>query len=323
MNLRDNFNRFITKRGIILFSIFIIINILANIPSQNHTTEILSHFKLHYFYIGIIFSIIFLYLSIFNRKFVLGIIVSILIILINFSDLRPYFFQTNYNITNHNTLKLGLYNVLTSNNKYNILLEEIKKENPDIIILQEVDRYWLLGVSELKKQYPYYIEQERDDNFGIALYSKYPFINSKIEEWTEYDLPAANAKIDINGREIQIYGVHTLPPLQKEYFLIRNEMLKQINEIINNHSKNLIIAGDFNTTAFSPVYKKYIKATNINDAQTISGNIHEGSWNTYHLPILRITVEHILSTKDITPIEYKQGKFFGSDHFPVFVEFSL
>lgn len=77
-----------------------------------------------------------------------------------------------------------------------------------------------------------------------------------------------------------------------------------------------------NNIFFFPNILRY-KTTKINDAQTISGNIHEGSWNTYHLPILRITVEHILSTKDITPIEYKQGKFFGSDHFPVFVEFSL
>lgn len=321
-NFPDKFNKFLTKRVIILFIVFFIINIMASLPVLNHFSEIVSHFKLHYFYTGIIFAAVFIYLSVFNKKFITGVLISLLLIILNFSDIAPYFMQPKIK-PDGNTIKLALYNVLTRNIHYNLLLDEIKKENPDIIILQEVDDNWLNAVSEIKQNYPFFIEHERDDNFGIAMYSKFPYKDARIEEWSEYNLPVAAAKIIKDNKEIQIYAVHTLPPLKKDYFLIRNEMFKQINQIIKSNSENLIIAGDFNSTSFSYAYKKYIKSTKINDAQTLTGNIREGSWNTYHFPILRITVEHVLSTKDITPVSYKQGNFFGSDHFPVFVELAL
>lgn len=243
---------------------------------------------------------------------------------INFIDLSPYFIREK-TITSQNTLKIGLFNVLTSNWHYSFALKEIKDNNPDIVIMQEVDDNWINELAILRKQYPYYIEYPMNiGNFGIAMYSKYPVDKiMDIEFWSEYKLPVAKAKVNIGERKINIYAVHTTPPLKKDYFRVRNEMFKQMNKIIKNNPNNLIIAGDFNSTTFSPSYKKYIKSTKINDAQILAGNIHIGSWNTMHPALFRITVEHVLSSKDLKPVSYKQGNFFGSDHFPVFVELAI
>lgn len=324
MNCFEKLKNFLSKRVIFWFLIFVFVNVIANIPSSNHLTEILSHFKLHYFYTCIVFIAAFIYLVFFNKRFIIGILLSAIIMMINFIDLSPYFIREKITQPEH-TIKLGLFNVLTSNWHFSSALKEIKENNPDIVIMQEVDDNWIDELGFLRKNYPYYVEYPMNiGNFGIAMYSKFPVEKiMDIEFWSDFKLPVATAQLNINDRKVNIYAVHTTPPLRKDYFEVRNDMFKKMNEIIKTHPNNLIIAGDFNSTAFSPSYKKYIKSTNINDAQTIAGNIHIGSWNTMHPSILRITVEHVLSSKDIKPVSYKQGKFFGSDHFPVFVEFEL
>ena len=311
---------FIKPRAIFLFIIFFAINIIASLPFINHITEILSHFKLHYFYCSIVFFIIFIYLSFFNKKFTAGIILSLSLLFLNLFDLFPYFIRTT-DAPYENSLKIGLFNVLTSNWHYNKVIQEIENNKPDILIIQEVDDIWVKELNKIKKDYPYNIEYPLNlGNFGIALYSKFPIINFSIEDWTDYKLPVINVKIQKDEKVFRVYAIHTLPPLLKEYFIIRNEMFEKINHIVQDDNKNLIIAGDLNSTTFSPVYKKYIKSLPLNDAQTKAGNIHIGSWNTFHPPFLRVTVEHILTSKDIRVKSYKNGNNIGSDHFPVFAE---
>lgn len=320
----EKFNNFFIKRIVFLMICFILVNVVANVSSESLITDLFSHFKLQYFYLAIFFLFSFSYLSFFKKKFILFAIVSILIMGINFVSLKPFFNQS-FSINGHNKdIRVGLFNVLTSNKKYALVIKEIENENPDIVIAQETNSLWLENIASLKEKYPFFIEHPRDDNFGIALYSKLPILEKSVEFWTEDEVPVVKVLFEKENKRILLYAVHTLPPVSKEYFLTRNEMLKNINQIIvQNNKKNIIIAGDFNTTNYSPNYKKYIGDANIFDAYIKLGNIFDGSWNVKHPPFMRITLEHVLSTKDITPITYKKGSDIGSDHFPVFVDFSL
>lgn len=319
-NFREKFYNFIEPRVIFLFIIFFIINIISALPFINHFIEILSHFKLQYFYFAIAFFIIFIYLTAFNKRNTAGIILSLCLIIINFADIMPYWIRTP-DIPFENTMKIGLFNVLTSNWHYDKVIQEVENNKPDILIMQEVNDIWVKELNKIKKDYPFSIKYPLNlGNFGIALYSKYPIINFSIEDWTDYKIPVINVKIQKDDNIFIIYAIHTLPPLRKDYFIKRNEMFEKINYIAKKENKNLIIAGDLNSTAFSPVYKKYIKSMPLKDAQTEAGNIHYGSWNTFHPACLRVTVEHILTSKDIRIKSYKNGNNVGSDHFPIFTE---
>lgn len=318
---REKINKFISSRAVLYFSIFLLINVIAFLPSLNHITEILSHFKLHYFCISIVFLGIFTYLSFLNKKFIIGILISLILLVANLVELYPYFMRTN-DVSFPNNIKIGLFNVLTQNKAFNKTINEINITNPDVLIMQEVDSKWCEELSQIKYKYLYSIEEPmevNEGNFGIALYSKYPIEDYEIEEWSDYGIPVINALINKDNKLIRIFAVHTLPPLKKEYYKARNQMFENIKNI-NTQNTSLIIAGDFNSTAFSPSYKKYIKSKNMNDAQTTKGNIFEGSWNAYHPAFMRITVEHILSSTDLVPLQYKLGNKIYSDHFPVFVE---
>ena len=307
------------------------VNIVGNINSYSLVVDILSQLKVQYFYIGILFTIAFLYLSFVNKKFIAGVVLSALITGFNYIDVSSSYTQFHWNCTTRipaSNLKIGLFNVLTSNAKYHLLLKEIKTNNPDIAILQEVDKNWLQNIEELKENYPNFIEYPRGDNFGIAIYSKIPLDDKKIEYWSNYKIPVISAKIQKGNKIIKIYGSHTLPPTSKSYILTRNEVLKKIGKILdqaNMDKEHIIVAGDLNTTFFPRAYRLANPSLNsaaIHDALRYAPKF-KGSWNTAFPPFLRITLEHILSTEDIQPINVRFGQNIGSDHLPVFAEFDV
>ncbi len=322
----QKFNSEFQKRVILLFSLFIIVDIIANIPSLNLFVDIFSHFKVQYFHISILFFFFFIYFSYFYKKYVAAAIISILLIFVNYFEMSNYCGECFSAV--QSDIKLGLFNVLTDNKHYDKLFNEISLKNPDIVILQEVNDVWLNNIKPLKNSFPYFIDHPRDDNFGMSLYSKYPLKNSDIEFWTDYYVPVIRAQIEIKGKAVTIYCVHTLPPVSNDYLSARNKMLEKISKILNDarRKENVIIAGDFNTTVFSPAYKRFIDSSLnshiVYDAIRYAPKI-EGTWNAFHPPIFRITLEHILTVPTLRLKMTEIGNNIGSDHLPVFAEFAF
>ena len=155
--MRLKIDNYLQTRGILFFIIFVFLNILALLPFENVYIDIFSHFKFQYILFEILFCLLFFYLSFQSRKFIAFIFISLLFICLNFIDVVAYI-GTPQIIDSNNTIKIGLFNVLTQNNKYNSLKNEIKEHNPDIVILQEVDDIWLENIKELKNNYPYFLE---------------------------------------------------------------------------------------------------------------------------------------------------------------------
>lgn len=313
-NFENKIKNYLKTRGLIFFTIFVIINILAYLNISNLFIDICSHFRLQYLLTSIIFLVIFIYVGARDKKFIILICLTIFLTLFNTYGIRHYFGHPEYSYNSEQSIKIGLFNVLTQNTNYNKLLEQIKLNDPDIVILQEVNDEWLEQLKLIKSNYPYYIENSRDDNFGIALYSKIPLKTSQIEYWTAAEVPVIHAVLTDN---IELYGVHTLPPVTKDYFNTRNEMLKKLNDISQTSNNGVIICGDLNTTIYSLAYKRFISSKNLKDSQMNAKNI-SGTWNTRFLPLLRIPLEHILYSTNFNLKDFYIGKDFGSDHLPVF-----
>ncbi|MBR6164178.1 endonuclease/exonuclease/phosphatase family protein [bacterium] len=311
----ESFNNFTYKRIVLLFVVFAIINIIANLPSFNFCVDIISHYKWQYFCLSFCFIFGFIYFSFFNKKSIIFLIISFIICLINYSDINKFYAKT---VSNNDTgIKIGLFNVLTENVNYDLLLKEIEQNNPDIVILQEVDWEWLEHIEKIKSEYPYFVEFPRTDNFGIALYSKLKFENSEILSWTQHQLPVIKIRSIYNNSPFELYAIHTLPPVGKKYITIRNEMLNKIQEIVTTTKTNLILSGDWNTTIYSNAYKQYIAKSGMIDVQSSKG-LHTGSWATYYIPFMRIPLEHIVVNKEIKINSCYLGNNFKSDHLPLY-----
>ena len=289
----EKINKYFLKRIPILLFLFVLVNLFAYLPSFNIFIDIFSHFKLQYFFISIIFLLFSIYLTFINKKLLICTIISLIMIAVNLIGICPQYIPFEPSSSNAASIKLGVFNVLTSNSQYPLLIKEIEEQQPDIIILQETDNIWLNNIKQLKNEYPYYIEQVK-------------------------------ACFKLNNNEIVLYGIHTLPPTGHEYISIRNEMLKKIQGLAHSNNKNLIIAGDLNTSAFSYAFTQYIKSTKLKDAQT-QNKILKGTWNAKHPFFMRISLDHVLYSEFLGSSEFRIGRIgnsFGSDHLPVFVNIS-
>ena len=224
-----------------------------------------------------------------------------------------------------NTIKVAVYNKLYFAQNQKQLMHWIAGENPDIIIIQEADPD-ALKVLKQNQDYPYILERILPNPFGFILVSKYPITNPTIGETERHVINNiyGHAHITINNKIVtSVYAAHPVPPVSHEHTAQRNSDLDFIiNLIQNDQNKNIIVAGDFNITPYSPQFKKLLKKTNLLNQYT--SVLPVPSWpSPFFDYIFQIPIDHILHKGDLHLIEKRRGPSMGSDHYPLIATFAI
>src|SRR5690606_2193491 len=146
---------------------------------------------------------------------------------------------------------------------WNELKTLIERESPDLVGLVEVDERWLENLA-LKEVYPFAHENAREDFFGIALYSRFPFVNGKVDTDLGPGIPPMiSTSIDIAGdeerslgekREIHLTLLHARPPKSQRHYYDSRLIFRRIATTARHTEGNIIVFGDFNVTPFSGFY---------------------------------------------------------------------
>lgn len=158
----------------------------------------------------------------------------------------------------------------------------IARENPDLIFIQEInssDRK--LFLRRLGVQYPHQLWADRFENYnGGAILSRIPFKNSRnIDIGTPYMPGHTNvneAVISLLGQDVYLYNCHLYPAghalMQlifgkrtlesfvthtRTAYLRRQAEAEQLHKIISRARGPVILAGDFNDTPNSRVYRLF------------------------------------------------------------------
>lgn len=206
-------------------------------------------------------------------------------------------------------LKLISYNVNTANMRHDDVLRFLETENADVIFLMEVNEAWMQGLRPLEARYPHRIVSTREDNFGIALYSKSPFEGGE-QTFGDYGLPWA----DITVSGLRILAVHPMPPSGAEHSEMRNQQLLEAAAMLKGQSR-AILCGDLNLTPYSPWFREILKR----------GELHNSSppfsptWMR-HYPLFAIPIDHVLPGPGLTLVSRRVEPALGSDHNALVVE---
>lgn len=311
-------NKTFVKKSLIFFInglIFcsFIATVLGFFTKFSFLGDICSHFRVQYFLTAVIALILFYRMK--SSK--ISVYIAFITLLINGFFIAKCIKVPDY-VKNYD-LSISVLNLLTSNDKYDKVKKELARINSDILIIEEIDDKWSFELQEIKEEYPFTYEMSRDDNFGIALYSKIPIIRLKKLNAGMLDVPVISADCNLDGYEFEIIAVHTTPPISADYYLNTSKMFDNIAEYVKNTEKDVIVAGDINSTAFSYNYQNFVKKSKLKDA----GSIFQPTWNTRFLPFLRISLDHIFVPKKYKVKSFNVGKYVGSDHFPIFAKISF
>jgi endonuclease/exonuclease/phosphatase (EEP) superfamily protein YafD len=218
------------------------------------------------------------------------------------------------------TLRVMLLNVRTENERYDLVVASIKKFRPDLVVIEEVNERWLKELARLREDYPHVKHEARDDNFGIALFSRLPFEDAEIVYLGRAEVPSVTVRLVVAGRKLTILGTHPLPPGSLENFRLRNEQLDAVATFVRKQPNPLIVLGDFNVTPWSYYFERLVKEGGLTDSSAGRG-IH-ATWPAAGLP-LRIPIDHCLVSAEVGIASKIIGGNVGSGHLPVVVDLVL
>lgn len=247
------------------------------------------------------------------------------------------------NNTEAEGLKLMSYNVRSFNlNEWSEqkgigsrILEFVTNENPDIVCFQEYYPDYTLS----EGLYPYHFKKmsERSKIFGQIIYSKYPIINTGSLDFKNTGNNAIYADIVIANDTIRVYNVHfqslrvsskfnTLKEEDSKRLLGRiGEAFKkqetQVMQFLESEKKSpypVIVAGDFNNSATSYMYRK-IKGGKI-DAFEKAGS---GTGRTFTFDFVPLRIDFILADPKFETLTFENYNVKLSDHYPIKSVFDL
>jgi endonuclease/exonuclease/phosphatase (EEP) superfamily protein YafD len=278
--------------------------------------DILSHFVLQYAVMALVLMII----CFWRRNFIMAVLAGFLFV--SNSTAVIDLGETIHAAANTGTpYTLYSANLHITNNDLSKLNKELQEIGPDILLLLEVTPVHFEQLQSIIQTYPYHIEKRSfgGPEIGFVFLSKFPIINNRVTKLSDVCNFFLEAMIEINQKQVMFYGVHAQRPGTQNYIERKNQFLWLARQI-NEQSLPVIVAGDFNTTPYSPVFRELVKITGLKDSREGFGWLP--SWPTY-FPPLWIPIDHVLVTPDIKVRKRTTGSYIGSDHYPVITELSM
>lgn len=216
------------------------------------------------------------------------------------------------------TLRVMTVNVLFDNRNAAALRDHIVAQEPDVVLMQEVNRRWNRDLTVLNDLYPHRLTLMEAkpllDDHGTVLFSRYPI--------TEYARPALGgiegrltaARLSVDGHPVWLASTHLVKPSTPGGQALQRLQLNALGRWAASVSGPLVIGGDFNATVYMPQLDGLLQS------QGFSTDLQSGQWwkvavGTYPswLPLLGLKIDHILArdaaiaSSDIVTIK-------GSDH---------
>ncbi len=250
-----------------------------------------------------------------------------------------------------NGLKIATYNVAMFNRETSgfmaqDILAEMRRENVDVLCLQEYnDISGDKKNSDSYKDYFPYMATGRED---MVIYSRYPITQSKKLLFEDTNNSAMWADIDVKGIEFRVFNVHLETTGINRTLHKAGKMMAQNQDISNSRILNaiygnymmgmyfrsgqaiqianekanskfpVILCGDFNDVPYSFVYNTMLG--NMVDGFKECGH---GFMYTYRGGKKAVRIDYIFHDQDIKGVDYYRTDLSYSDHYPVFMKIAL
>lgn len=354
---------------IMMINVFFIITLFLSYLSAHTSPQdmwILSFFGLAYPFILIVNAGFVIYWLFKRKSLFLYSLITILLgwnhlsntIQIRFSQKQPANPENTFTFLSYNVRLFNLYNWIDDPSVKDDIYTFLLSEDPDILCIQE----YFLNVEDpynnsrnfhrLHNRYShieYSSSNNRNFNFGIATFSKYPIVNKGKIEFVNSSNISIYSDILVNNDTIRVFnnhlqsvqftqenlnfldslgkhnnrrnisGITDIGARLKLAFMRRSRQVEIIVSHIRDSPYPVIITGDFNDTPVSYTYRR-LRRQNLNDAFVRSGS---GLGNTYipGRPFFRI--DYILHSKKLESFYFDSPRIELSDHYPLKCEFSF
>jgi len=206
-------------------------------------------------------------------------------------------------------VRISVVNIFHFNQEHDKLLPMLHTLESDFLSILELGDVMDLKMrNELTATHPYSISVPSPECcYGMAFYSKLPILEDSVYYWTQD--PVIRARVVSLGKEVDVWSVHTRPPIFPNDTEERNFLMAKVAEEIRTIGKPALLAGDLNIVPWAEDFKEMKTTSGMTDSR-------RGFLATYpmELGIPLIPIDHIMHTEHFTTAFCKTEVIPGSDH---------
>jgi endonuclease/exonuclease/phosphatase (EEP) superfamily protein YafD len=312
----------IIASGLVFFTFLLLVAVVLSLFADVYWVfDLFSHFVLYYIIISAVLALLLL-----PYRKVIWLSIALGIMLFEVFKLTPYASLKEGDGGKYDEVKILQYNVNRNNNNVEEMTKWIisQSEDVDIVVLSEVTESWDDSLRRIKWAYPYHITKDMRGGRNMAIFSRLYIDEFEIKNLaglTEIDAPALILRGETTGYEIPfvLYGVHPPPPVLPSYAKRRNDLLQEVAEsIAKEEITHKLIVADFNTTRFSPAFKKLTEVSGLHDSNEGLGfGALQTTWNSFMPNYFGIAIDNIVLSNNFEVEKKEIGPAMGSDHYPV------
>lgn len=164
---------------------------------------------------------------------------------------------------------------------------------------------------------PHRVSHAKEGASGTAIYSSHNLRESGVIPDTRFSMPVARLDLgDGSGAGLRVVAVHALAPAGDAVDQWRSDLAAVARA--DNGSGPLLLAGDFNATYDHREFRMLLAGTGgpraLVDVAASQGSRLVPTWpmRDYRLP--RITLDHLVTSPDISSSGYSVHRIKGTDH---------
>ena len=234
-------------------------------------------------------------------------------------------------------------NVLAKNGSAEGLAEIVRRERPDLVLLQEVRHDYARQASALLADlFPHRLLSPHVRHGGAALFSRWPLEEAEAFRLCE---PRGHftqrVQVCIDGQPLTVYNVHAdtpfeirprfegFPPfkIRRRIGTSRDQEIESLLDQVTTNGGAVLVAGDFNAQAGSLPHRRLLR-----DLRDAFQEVGRGLGNTFPrrvsihgllIPVPLLRIDYILCRGPLEPLTCRTLEHLGSDHRAVLADLAL
>lgn len=213
-------------------------------------------------------------------------------------------------------LTVASVNVNYTNADGRAFVRWLAETDAEVVAVLEVTPFFRELLDGFASKYPHrLIEQPDGDRFCLALLSRHPIRGGRVRWVHEAERAYVEAEVLVDGAPMHTVVLHPMRPGNGWGTGERNELLTHVARA-TAWRENSVVLGDFNATAFSPIFDDFLTFTGLRDSRQGFG--WQPSWRSvHHLRGIWLAIDHVFVGTGVGVEERFIGPDVGSDHRPV------
>ncbi|NEX92457.1 endonuclease/exonuclease/phosphatase family protein [Caulobacter sp. 17J65-9] len=207
-------------------------------------------------------------------------------------------------------------NLWVKNDQLDDAARSIADAQPDIVALVEAAEPQLRQSRRIFEDYPYVIGGgRRGDMSGNVIASRWPV--ERMRGRNQDGLSVVEAMVHAPGRQFRLVVVHLTRPWPFTDDQAQRAQLEQLVNRIRSDGlpERTVVVGDFNSTLSGDLLQQFQE-----DAGLTAAPARVGTWPAMLPGVLRLGIDNVFVSEDLTVVNRAVGEANGSDHRPLVFE---